>query len=216
MDRLDRADRLFCETDPAAAADRLLARYREAGGLDQPARHRVVADHPRDADRLNARIQSARRRAGLLGLASVRVGPGCRVRSGDRVVFTRSSVAHQVQAGQGGTVTAVNPLLRTVRVRTDRGDMIAVPVGRLPHLRLGYADPLRALTAEATHLYALVRGPGFSRQAADVLLTVPKERAELFTDRTPGELAHLMSRDDQRTTWVRDRPRPEPQPEHGR
>ncbi|MBX9579351.1 MAG: hypothetical protein K2X87_03505, partial [Gemmataceae bacterium] len=195
--RLDRTGRLFGEADPAAAADRLLARYRETGGLEQPARHRAVADHPRDADRLNARIQAARWRAGLLGLASVRVNPGCRVRSGDRVVFTRSSVAHRVRAGQGGTVTAVNPLLRTVRVRTDRGDLIAVPVGQFPHLRLGYADPLRALTAGAACLYALVRGPGFDRRAADVFLTVPGERAELFTDRTPGELAHLMARNDQ-------------------
>lgn len=202
VERLDRAGRLFSAADGAGAMSELLARYKEAGGLEQPIRHKVVTTRAKDVDRLNAKIQAERRRAGLLGLASVRVGPATRVRAGDRVVFTRRVPGQPVTPGQAGTVASVNPALRTVTVRTDQGLDVTAAAGRRPCLKLGYAETVHAQAAEVAHLYALVLGPWFSREAANVVLSRALYRLELFTDREPQELAYMMSQGERKTLAI--------------
>lgn len=133
------------------AALTLFDQYRAAEGLIEPARHMIVTGKPREANRFNAWVQRERQRAGLLGLASVRVPKGPRVRTGDRVVMTRSHGALGVRTGETGTVASVNPFLRTVTVRKDTGGEVTIPVDRFPHLALGYAAVLGRASAGALH-----------------------------------------------------------------
>lgn len=195
VEALDREGRLTFAADPADAADRLLAAYKLGGGLQNPAWHLVVVGSKTDAARLNRRVQRERRRAGLLGVASARVGSGASVRIGDRVAFTRPSRKLGVRSGERGGVTFVNPLSATVWVRTDGGRSVAVPLRRFPHLDLAYAaTAARSSGIDADRRYALVRGPAFVRGAVLSLLERTRERVEVFTPLGRDALAATVAR----------------------
>jgi len=200
------------------AALTLFDQYRAAEGFIEPARHLIVTGKSREANRFNTWVQRERQRAGLLGLASVRVPKGPRVRAGDRVVMTRSHGALGIRAGATGTAVSVNPFLRTVTVRKDTGGEVDVPVDRFPYLALGYAAPLgRASAVRSINVYALLRGykPGplardqrawlFSRQALTAVLERAVGRVELFTERDLGALAASLRQQGHKTLAISHR-----------
>lgn len=195
VEALDGEGRITFAADPADAADRLIAAYRLGGGLQEPARHLVVGGSKADADHLNRRVQAERRAAGLLGVASARLGSGASVRRGDRVAFTRPSRSLGVRSGERGEVTFVNPLSATAWVRTDGGRSVAVPLRRFPHLDLAYAaTAARSSGLDADRRYALVRGPAFVRGAVLAILERTRERVEVFTPLGRDALAATVAR----------------------
>lgn len=203
---LEKAGRVWRETTYDEAAKWLLERFRKDGGLLDPARHLVVTSTNREAGRLNKQIQRERKERGLLGLAAVRLPDGTWARSGDRVVFTRSSFRLGVKTGHAGTVVSVNPILKTATVRCDRGGQVTVSPARFPHLALGYASSVpRASELAPARIYALARGGGFFKQSVLALLEQAADRVDLFTTLRENWLTELFARDGTKTFAVSHR-----------
>lgn len=203
---LEREGRLWRETSYDEAAKWLLERYGKNGGLLEPARHLVVTSTNREAAKLNKRIQRERKERGLLGIAAVRLPDGSWARSGDRVVFTRSSFHLGVKTGHSGTVVSVNPILKTATVSLDRGGRVSVSVTRFPHLALGYASSVpRASELAPARIYALARGGGFFKQSVLALLEQATGRVDLFTTLRNDRLTELLTRDGSKTFAVSHR-----------
>lgn len=187
----------------------LLDAYRDGGGLSDPSRHLAVAGTRKDAAKLNRRIQAERGRAGLLGVASVRVADGSRVRRGDRVTFARPNKALGVGTGERGQVTLADPLTGHLRVRTDDDRSITVSVAEYPHLELAYAaTAFRAAGMHAAHWYAYVRGPvgsGFDRAGILAVLDRAADSAKVFTPLGRDALAGVFGRASEKSLAVSHR-----------
>lgn len=213
---LEREGRLWRKSSYDEAVKWLLDQYRKHDGHLEPARHLVVTSTNREAATLNKRIQRERKERGLLGIAAVRLPDGTWARSGDRVVFTRSSFRLGVTAGHSGTVVSVNPILKTATVVLDRGGHVSVSVTRFPHLALGYASSVaRASELAPARIYALARGGGFFKQSVLALLEQATGRVDLFTTLRNDRLTELLARDGSKTFAVSHRTDPAQQQGRG-
>ncbi len=213
---LEREGRLWRTSSHDEAVKWLLDQYRNNDGHLEPARHLVVTSTNREAAKFNKRIQRERKARGLLGIAAVRLTDGTWARSGDRVVFTRSSLLLGVTTGHSGTVVAVNPILKTVTVGLDQGGRVSVSVTRFPHLVLGYASSVaRASELAPARIYALARGGGFFKQSVLALLEQSTGRVDLFSTLRNDRLTELIARDGSKTFAVSHRTDLTQQPERG-
>ena len=105
-----------------------------------------------DASALNALAQDARRVSKVLGRASIQVGRE-RLHPGDRVMFTKPSMAVGVLNGDLGKVMAVSR--KGLKVKLDSGVVVKVHTDSYRDICLGYAmttHKAQGLTAERSFL----------------------------------------------------------------
>lgn len=96
----------------------------------------ILAGGNAEVTALNRMAQSSRRQSGRLGASHVPVGIDTFFQ-GDRVLFTRNSMALSVMNGDRGTVRQIRG--GVLRIDLDSGSTVEVQPEFYPHLRLGYA-----------------------------------------------------------------------------
>ena len=176
------------------ALSQLVAGWRDAGGVENPRDHLILAGGNREVTILNRLAQEERCSLGLVTEPAVEVG-NVTLHVGDRVLFTRNAQALGVKNGHLGEVTRIDPAEQTLEARLDSGQRVVLSVIEYPHLKLGYAVTVyksQGMTVE--HAYALVGGPTTDRELAYVLASRARKTTRLFTDVfTAGqELADLV------------------------
>jgi Ti-type conjugative transfer relaxase TraA len=129
-----------------SAIERLIADWKlEAISHDSTV---ILAGTMAEVSALNRRAQQERQEAGFLGRESVSNG-GEAIFVGDRVLFTKNSMALGIMNGDVGTVENAGGDTLTVRVKD--GGLVTVDVRTYDHVRLGYAlttHKAQGMTAE--------------------------------------------------------------------
>lgn len=189
--------RLIIANDSADAVARLVAAWRDAGGLRNPKHHQIVVQTRRDAQLINRLCQQERLDA-LAGPPghSVTVD-GDRFFRGDRVIFYEPVPSQGVRNGEFGIVVAVNAAQRMVAIRLEhprtkeelaRGYgntvTISLPTRENETLKLATACTTHKLQgATVDNAYLLLQGPLTSKEMAYVQATRARFSTQLFVDR---------------------------------
>lgn len=175
---------LVVETEDGqwAAMDRLVADWSQ----EHPSDDRdtiLLAGTNAEVAALNRLAQEARRVSGVLGEKSGGAVGKEELFVGDRVLFTRNSMALSVMNGDRGTIRQVSG--QGIAVELDSGAMVRVDLESYPHLRLGYAM--------TTH-----KAQGMTCEKAFVLVSdrmVDREMTYVQASRARGETRWYVSRD---------------------
>lgn len=139
IDWAARNERLVVAPNAIAARTRLLADWWEHARND-PARNAMIALKRRDVATLNSLGRALMNQSGKLGRERLVAGDR-EYAIGDRIVCLRNNDYLGVQNGTRGTVTAVDPVRRTLTITSDGGTTHNLSNQYLAdgHLRYGYA-----------------------------------------------------------------------------
>jgi len=151
--------------DSAEQAERALVREWTTRVETPSASEVILSGTNAEVSRLNEAIQERRFLAGRLSGESVYLENG-RVFVGDRVLFTRNSLALGVFNGDLGTVTGRDEGRLTVAV--DGGRVVAVDPASYPHLQLGYAITTHKAQGMTTEEAFVLPGKLVNRELAYV------------------------------------------------
>ena len=178
---VDRGLVVEAEDGQWGAMDRLVADWSQ----EHPSADRdtiLLAGTNAEVAALNRLAQEARRVSGVLGETGGAVGKE-ELFVGDRVLFTRNSMALSVMNGDRGTVRQVSG--QGLAVELDSGAIVRVDLESYPHLRLGYAM--------TTH-----KAQGMTCEKAFILVSdrmVDREMTYVQASRARGETRWYVSRD---------------------
>lgn len=202
---------LHIEDDREGAKISLVKSWQKEG-LKLPEENVIFAGTREEARSLNALAQEERRRAGLLGFRSAKIG-GETIHEKDRVIFTKNSVVLGVQNGTTGTVKGIDAHTDMLRVKIDGGPVIDVPYRAYEEVSLGYAlTTHKGQGMTAKNAFVLCGGSMADREISYVQASRASDKTELFTgkimawnpdrqkreDATLSELARQMSQSRQK------------------
>lgn len=125
------------EKDRDGARKELLSLWKEEG-TERPNKNLIVTATNLDAHALNREAQRLRAEGNFLRGDAAEVG-GTKFYSGDRVLFTKRSVAMGVENGSLGTVKDVSKHLGKLTVTMDSGEEKTFSTKNYDSLKLGYA-----------------------------------------------------------------------------
>ncbi len=167
----------------------LFIRYKRSDAWKQPERSLVITETNRDAETLNAIIQSERRKDGLLGKSGLAMptADGLVLHRGDRVRFTKNDKTLQVKNGDIGTVVSVNRFDSSICIRLDREPncLWSIDPRTYCDLKLGYAVTThRAQGLTVDHAFALLGSGMTSKESSYVAMSRARNKTHVFTTRS--------------------------------
>lgn len=187
--------------------NQLVDSWSREGGCRRPADHMILTQTRADADEINRLCQRQR-------LKSCRAVPvirltrnGVRFHIGDRVLFHQVVRGLGIENGYRGTVIAVDPLLRRLKVRLDqtpsvygrrKSRIVTISMWDMPKdaISLGYAATTHKLQGQTVdHCYVLLGGALTGREMTYVQATRARKTTRLFVDKLHAgeELADLIA-----------------------
>lgn len=189
--------------------NKLVDSWRDNGGCRRPKDHMIFTQTRLEAAAINRLCQSQRLRSfQTVPLLSVRHG-ATKYHIGDRVLFHEAMRSQAIENGYRGTVIAVNPLLRELKVKLDEepsakakaqgaSRFVSVPLSKLgpEAISLSYASTTHKLQGQTVqHSYLLLAGPMTSREMAYVQATRARDTTRFFIDdlHAGRELKDLIS-----------------------
>lgn len=217
LDDLARRGRLHVAESHELAAEDLLRKWQQSGGIENPEDHLIVVASDQDARQVNNRASELRRATqkdirGVTKDNSLILASGEKIYVGDRILCTRNSRRYGVERGSPGTLLGVSRRLNTIQIELDRGERITLPLATYPYVTRGYAQTIWHATP-TSHAYLLLGGAYEDRQAAVVKFSRASETTHVFIDRdTAGpalrDLTRQLSQDRSKTlaTDVRREP----------
>jgi conjugative relaxase-like TrwC/TraI family protein len=177
-------DRLQVTKTTREAIHRIVARYVQDGGLENPRDKLILAGLNAHVLTLNRLCQAQMLLAGKSDPEKKLFFHNVHLHEGDRVQFTRRSTQHKVENSWLGTVDAVHPEKNTLTVRLDKDDrLVTLKLDRLPRdaLRLGYASTThKAQGKTVDYCYVLLGGPLANRHLAYVQTTRHRKDLRLY------------------------------------
>ncbi|MCI0538825.1 MAG: relaxase domain-containing protein [Verrucomicrobiales bacterium] len=156
----------------------------------------ILAGTNADVSALNRLAQEARKRIGVLGIDRVAVGKE-QFFLGDRVLFTRNSMALSVVNGDRGTVRSVAG--QRLSIELDSGRIVELDTENYPHLRLGYAmttHKAQGMTAEKT--FVLVSDQMVDREMTYVQASRAKGETRWYVGEELSEVTREMAHSRQK------------------
>ncbi len=172
----------------------LVESWSREGGCRRPADHMILTQTRADADDLNRLCQRKR-------LESYRTVPllflsrnGVRYHIGDRILFHQSMRALGIENGFRGTVIAVDPILRRLKIRLDhtplvlgrrKSRIVTISMWDIPKdaISLGYAATTHKLQGQTVdHSYVLLGGSLTGREMTYVQATRARKSTRFFVE----------------------------------
>lgn len=163
-------------------------------GVDRPQDNLILTTTRHDAAVLNGMAQQERLERGAISYSdSVQAGPH-RIYEGDRVIFTKNSLALGVSNGQLGTVETVDAKGERLSVRLDNERLAAVRLREYDRLQLSYClTTAKAQGSTVENAYLLIGGPNQDQALSYVQISRARAETRLYVDRLQAgeELADL-------------------------
>jgi ATP-dependent exoDNAse (exonuclease V) alpha subunit len=182
--------------------DDLIGVWAKQGGTRRPGQHMIFTQTRAEAREVNHQCQAKRLRSlAMVPGLSIRHGKS-RFYIGDRVMFHCPYRIAGIENGYRGTVYAVDPILRNIKVRLDqdpsgssqtqgRSRYVTIPLQKLgpDDVTLGYAATTHKMQGQTIqHSYVLMGDTMTNLEMAYVQLTRGKQSTRIFVDReTAGE-----------------------------
>jgi conjugative relaxase-like TrwC/TraI family protein len=153
-------------------------------GITNPNDHILLAGTNAAVAQLNARCQSARLSAGVLGSTSIEIGES-QIHVGDIVLFTKNSRLCGVNNGDRAVVLAFNPLRKTMAVKLQANDKtVLIPYRSYTDFQLGYAMTThKAQGATVPGVHVLLGSPMQDLHLSYVQSTRARESTRLYVDK---------------------------------
>ena len=179
---------LTLKADHLASAKALIAAWVEAGGVEIPKDHAILAQTRKEARILNLSAQEERKRAGELNAArSVVLHETCFYER-DRIMFHKRLPMLHIENGHQGEIVRICPLKRSITVRLDQPKPGTSPVVHIPYrmfeaaeTSLGYAATTHKFQGATTeYAYVLMGGTAVDRNMAYTQLTRAREKTRIF------------------------------------
>ena len=189
---------LSITTDKPSARLALMEEWKK-GGVADPEKHLIITATNQDAAILNQEAQALRKKTGVLGETSLKVGNE-EFHPGDRLVFTKNAAPRGIRNGQLGIVENLNPITRSLGVKLDSGRLVWVPLDEYDHVKLGYAVTTHKSQGMTTrHAYILTDQSMQDKEMSYVQASRARGTTRLFTTEIEAgkdyrELSKTMSR----------------------
>jgi ATP-dependent exoDNAse (exonuclease V) alpha subunit len=201
-------DRIIVSQGARETLEKLADTWAENGGCRRPADHVIFTQTRAEAHEVNQLCQSRLLHSlGAVPLLSVKHNQQ-RFHIGDRVLFHEAFRSHGIENGYRGTVIAVDPILRKLKVRIDQepskedrargvSRYVTIPLRKISPeaITLGFAATTYKLQGQTVqHAYLLMNGNMTSREMAYVQATRAKQTTRIFVDesRAGPELKDLI------------------------
>lgn len=194
--------------------ERVVASWKQNGGMDKPAEHAILTQTRFDCDKINRLCQQSRIEDRGISPRRIAVLHETPFAPGDRVMFHQALRTHGIENGHTASVLRTNPSRHELTIKLERPltakqrsrglkQVVTVRESDLSpgQLKLGYAATTHKLQgATVDHAYVLTGGPMTSRQMAYVQLSRARKETTIFVDQSLAdddfaELARLMTRD---------------------
>lgn len=161
------------------AMELLVAKWRADGF---PAKDTLIIAGTRDeVVKLNALAQSERSRSRELGIGQVE-HDGQTFNEGDRVVFTKNSLARGIRNGDFATLANIDASTRRMTARLDSGERVTFALSDFGEVSLGYASTThKGQGATAQGVYVLAGGRMQDRELSYVQASRAREVTRIFT-----------------------------------
>ena len=194
------------------AAQKLVEKWLESGGVERPREHVIFTETRLEAREVNRLCQQERlQKANGRNKAFLTHGEE-KYFVGDRVLFHKADRTRGVENGYRGTVTSLNRVTKTLRVRLDdpkegKSAIVQIPLRSLDleAITLGDASTThKGQGMSVPHAYVLLGGGMSDRNMAYVQLTRGKESTHLFVDELSAgpkleQLAKTISKERTKT-----------------
>ncbi len=165
------------------AMEQLVADWR-AHGLTDPRNTTIITSTNAEAAFLNRLCQEERLKQEWHNpLLTVEV-KGDQFFNGDRVLFLENNRRLQVDNGDTGTITAIDPLKKQVTISLDRSETpVVVDLAKYDELQLGYAKSThKEQGSTVDHAYVLMGGSMQSKEITFVQISRHVESLRIYTD----------------------------------
>ena len=169
--------------DRQSAMEALIKAWR-VRGVRSPEDQLIFTGTREEALILNRMAQAERQQAGALGQETLIGAYGDAFHVGDRVLFMQKSRLFDVENGTLGQVVGLDQNEKALRIRTDSGERVRIPLEQYEHLRLGYAMTThKGQGATVDRAFILAGGAMQDRHISYVQTSRSRGETRLFVDR---------------------------------
>ena len=198
IERYAQQGQLCVEENREKAREKLVADWKAAGGIENPADHLIFVGTNQEVDDYNDLAQDALIWSGKLDVFEGFCLGKENLFPGDRVIFEKKSRRLKIENGDMGTVVAIRqtPLGTDLSVRLDGEEQLRnIPVERVAghaytHVRRGYAFTTHKLQGYTVdHAYAHIGGTMTNIQMTYVQASRHRKSLRLYTDQNEAGIS---------------------------
>jgi conjugative relaxase-like TrwC/TraI family protein len=170
----------------------LLADWVEARGVEDPQNARILARRNAEVNELNERCQRVRKEAGILGAGFTHGSTTFHLL--DQVQFRKNDYRMGVRNSDTGTITGIDPVRQTLRVKLFDGSTVTVPLREYQHVKLGYAMTSYSSQSKTYAASLVLASAQTSREQAYVEFTRHRDilKVHIATDQAGENLERFI------------------------